>query len=352
MTKGRPIPVRPVKLHVPRRGPAHLGARADRGDPGGVRASAGPVPAVAAGRDRDAGRPGAGAAALRLRLPRAARCTSCPGPTTRTGHGRRLRSAAVVPVSTPLVRLYSEYMHVEYGEHRLGLRVREPVRRPGRRRDDLPGGAPADRPHRRPHRDRLHRPHAAPQPRHRHDPPGRADRGGRPAAHPPLLDDHRARPTSISTRPTSARRCAGPGCGTEEEPVTSPVPAGASGRGSGRRRRGGRPRRPVGLGPLGCRPPGHPRPARTRHGALRRDQPALAARPGQALVPVPPGHRVRVHHHRRRGAGAHPVLPVPRRVSPARRTTPSAITRPVLEDYLSWLVTQGYSAATRALSCR
>ena len=29
---------------------------------------------------------------------------------------------------------------------------------------------------------------------------------------------------------------------------------------------------------------------------------------------------------------------------------PGAITRPVLEDYLSWLVTQGYSAATRALS--
>ncbi|HYA53850.1 MAG TPA: phage integrase N-terminal SAM-like domain-containing protein [Streptosporangiaceae bacterium] len=28
----------------------------------------------------------------------------------------------------------------------------------------------------------------------------------------------------------------------------------------------------------------------------------------------------------------------------------SAITRPVLEDYLSWLLTQGYSAATRALS--
>ena len=28
----------------------------------------------------------------------------------------------------------------------------------------------------------------------------------------------------------------------------------------------------------------------------------------------------------------------------------SAITRPVLEDYLSWLVTQGYSAPTRALS--
>ena len=28
----------------------------------------------------------------------------------------------------------------------------------------------------------------------------------------------------------------------------------------------------------------------------------------------------------------------------------SAITRPVLEDYLSWLLTQGYSASTRALS--
>ena len=28
----------------------------------------------------------------------------------------KLRSAAVVPVSTPLVRLYSEYMHAEYGD--------------------------------------------------------------------------------------------------------------------------------------------------------------------------------------------------------------------------------------------
>jgi integrase/recombinase XerD len=27
----------------------------------------------------------------------------------------KLRSAAVVPVSTPLVRLYSGYMHIEYG---------------------------------------------------------------------------------------------------------------------------------------------------------------------------------------------------------------------------------------------
>jgi integrase len=31
------------------------------------------------------------------------------------GARAKVRSAAVIPVSTPLVRLYSEYMHVEYG---------------------------------------------------------------------------------------------------------------------------------------------------------------------------------------------------------------------------------------------
>ena len=31
------------------------------------------------------------------------------------GARAKLRSAAVVPVSAPLVRLYSEYMHAEYG---------------------------------------------------------------------------------------------------------------------------------------------------------------------------------------------------------------------------------------------
>src|SRR5262249_58229044 len=31
------------------------------------------------------------------------------------GARAKLRSAAVVPASAPLVRLYSEYMHVEYG---------------------------------------------------------------------------------------------------------------------------------------------------------------------------------------------------------------------------------------------
>ncbi len=32
------------------------------------------------------------------------------------GARAKVRSAAVVPVSAPLVRLYSEYMHVEYGD--------------------------------------------------------------------------------------------------------------------------------------------------------------------------------------------------------------------------------------------
>ncbi len=32
------------------------------------------------------------------------------------GARAKLRSAAVIPVSTPLVRLYSEYMHTEYGD--------------------------------------------------------------------------------------------------------------------------------------------------------------------------------------------------------------------------------------------
>ena len=32
------------------------------------------------------------------------------------GARAKLREAAVIPVSTPLVRLYSEYMHIEYGD--------------------------------------------------------------------------------------------------------------------------------------------------------------------------------------------------------------------------------------------
>jgi site-specific recombinase XerD len=94
----------------------HLGACADRGDPGGVRAPAGPLPALAAGRDRDAGWPGARAAALRLRLPQARGAHRAPGADNANRARAKLRSAAVVPVPAPLVRLHPEYMHVEYGD--------------------------------------------------------------------------------------------------------------------------------------------------------------------------------------------------------------------------------------------
>lgn len=34
------------------------------------------------------------------------------------GARAKIRSAAVIPVTAPLVRLYSEYMHTEYGDRR------------------------------------------------------------------------------------------------------------------------------------------------------------------------------------------------------------------------------------------
>ena len=37
-------------------------------------------------------------------------------PDNANGARAKLREAAVIPVSTPLVRLYSEYMHAEYGD--------------------------------------------------------------------------------------------------------------------------------------------------------------------------------------------------------------------------------------------
>src|SRR5258708_15999154 len=67
------------------------------------------------------------------------------------------------------------------------------------------------------------------------------------------------------------------------------------------------------------------------------------------MVPVRPGRRLRVRDHLRRGPGLVPVLGflAERHPSIADETS---ITRPVLEDYLSWLPTKGYSASTRALS--
>ena len=42
----------------------------------------------------------------------------------------------------------------------------------------------------------------------------------------------------------------------------------------------------------------------------------LAARTGQALVPVPPGHRLRLRDYRRRRAGPCPLLPLLARSHP------------------------------------
>ena len=39
-----------------------------------------------------------------------------PRPGNANGARAKLREAAVIPVSAPLVRLYSEYMHAEYGD--------------------------------------------------------------------------------------------------------------------------------------------------------------------------------------------------------------------------------------------
>ena len=77
------------------------------------------------------------------------------------GARAKVRSAAVVPVSTPLVRLYSDYMP-EYGGIDSDYVFVNLFGGKHRRGDDLPGGVPADRRDRRPDRDRLHRPHAPP----------------------------------------------------------------------------------------------------------------------------------------------------------------------------------------------
>jgi len=110
VTKGRPIPVRPVKLHVPRQAPRTL-------EPGQI------VTVLAATehlRDRfllsllaETGMRIGQALGLRHSdfvshrrevhiVPRADNANRARAKT---------RSAVVVPVSTPLVRLYSEYMH-------------------------------------------------------------------------------------------------------------------------------------------------------------------------------------------------------------------------------------------------
>ena len=220
VTKGRAIPVRPVKLHVPRRAPRTL-------EPAQIVAI---LAACEHLRDRfllsllaETG----------MRVGQALGLHHCdfvsrkrevhivPRADNANGARAKVRSAAVVPVSAPLVRLYSEYMHTEYGDIDSDYVFVNLFGGQRRRGDDLHGGAQADRPHRRPHRDRLHRPHAPPQPRDRHDPPGRADRGGRAPAHPPVLDDHEPdlRPSRRGRHPGSAAQGRGlAGGGPDEQP--------------------------------------------------------------------------------------------------------------------------------------
>jgi integrase len=114
VTKGRPIPVRPVKLHVPPRAPRTLEAEQ--------------IVAILAAcehlRDRfllsllaETGMRVGQALGLRHAdfVSRKREVHIVPRTGNANGARAKLRSAAVVPVSVPLVRLYSEYMHVEYG---------------------------------------------------------------------------------------------------------------------------------------------------------------------------------------------------------------------------------------------
>ena len=187
VTKGRPIPVRPVKLHVPRQAPRTL-------EPEQIVAV---LAATEHLRDRfllsllaETGMRIGQALGLRHSdfVSHKREVHIVPRADNANRARAKVRSPAVVPVSAPLVRLYSEYMHTEYGEvdsdyvfvNLFAGKVGRPMSLPGRARPDRPGG--------RPQRGQLHRPHAPPLPGHRHGPPRRAGRNCRPPAHPPLLD--------------------------------------------------------------------------------------------------------------------------------------------------------------------
>src|SRR5262249_35408986 len=234
---------------------------------------------------------------------------------------------------------------------RLGLRVREPVRRGRRPGTDLLRGAPADRPHRCPPPDRLHRPHPSPPPRPPPGPPGAARRGGRAGAPPPFPGHHE--PGLCPPRRCRHPGGAVPGRGVAEEgggPVNYPVPAAQ-----------GRSRLRVVAGEaaaldgewaadrwkatrLGI-------PARRGRGQARFDQISqpwlreagkrwsrFRLAPGRAFPPLSGGALALTRFSRFLAT------------CPPEVGQPAEITRPVLEDYLSWLLTEGYSAATRALS--
>jgi integrase len=115
VTKGRPVPVRPVKLQVPRRAPATL-------EPEQIVAILGACENL---RDRflfsllaETGMRVGQALGLRHSdfVSRKREVHIVPRPDNANGARAKSRSISVIPVSTALVRLYSEYMHVEYGE--------------------------------------------------------------------------------------------------------------------------------------------------------------------------------------------------------------------------------------------
>jgi integrase len=115
VTKGKPIPTRPIKLMVPRRIPRTLDAEQ-------VVAILGACERL---RDRFLM---ALLAETGIRIGQALGLRHCDFvsrdtelhivPRTDNANGARakVRTTTVVPVSVPLVRLYSEYMHVEYGD--------------------------------------------------------------------------------------------------------------------------------------------------------------------------------------------------------------------------------------------
>jgi integrase len=114
-TKGKPIATRPVKLVVPRRAPltldaAQVAAILDACDHLRDRL----LFALLAETGMRVGQ------ALGLRhcdfVSRRREIRIVPRPDNANGARAKLRAAAVIPVSVPLVRLYSDYMHAEYGD--------------------------------------------------------------------------------------------------------------------------------------------------------------------------------------------------------------------------------------------
>lgn len=115
VTKGKPIPVRPVKLPVARRRPATL-------EPEQIVAI---LAACEHLRDRflfsllaETGMRVGQALGLRHSdfVSRSREVRIVPRDDNVNGARAKSRAVSTIPVSTPLVRLYSEYMHVEYGE--------------------------------------------------------------------------------------------------------------------------------------------------------------------------------------------------------------------------------------------